>query len=210
MAHMILGKKIGMTRIYDETGAEHAVTVIEAGPCVVVQRKTAATDGYEAIQVGFIEKKRSRTNSPLTGHFAGKDGSKNISPKQYLREFRVAADANYEVGNSITCDIFEMGQAVEVIGTSRGKGFAGGMKRYGFKGGPASHGSKVHRSPMSSGATDAARVFKGTRKPGHMGDVRVTAKGLKILDVDADRNLLVIKGSVPGAPGGLVIVRGCE
>jgi large subunit ribosomal protein L3 len=210
MAKMILGKKIGMTRIYDENGHGVAVTVIEAGPCVVVQRKTDASDGYEAIQVGFVEKKRSRTNSPMTGHFAGKDGSKNISPKQYLREFPVAADAPYEVGQSIEVDIFSQGQIVDIVGKSKGKGFAGGMKRYHFKGGPASHGSKVHRAPQSSGATDSARVFKGTRKPGHMGDARVTTKGLKIMLVDADRNLLVVKGSVPGAPGGLVIVRGSE
>jgi large subunit ribosomal protein L3 len=204
MAQVIMGKKVGMTRIYDEAGRQIAVTVIKAGPCVVVQRKTGETDGYSAIQLGFQDKKRSRTNRPMTGHFE----SRSISPKQFLREFRVAAEEEYAVGQQVTVDGFSRGQVVDIVGTSRGKGFAGGMKRYGFKGGPASHGSKVHRSPMSGGATDAARVFKGTRKPGHMGDVRVTAQGLKVLDVDAANDLLVVKGSVPGAGGGLLLIRG--
>lgn len=208
MAKMILGKKIGMARIYDEAGKQVGVTVIEAGPCVVVQRKTEATDGYEAIQVGFGDVKRSRVNSPMTGHFAGKDGSRNLPPKKHLREFPVAAEEAYEVGQQLTVELFEKGQVVDVIGKSKGKGFAGGVKRYHFKGGPATHGSKVHRAPQSSGATDAARVFKGTRKPGHMGDVRVTVKGLTIMDVDPSRNLLLLKGAVPGAPGGLVTIRG--
>lgn len=204
MAQVILGKKIGMTRIFDDEGREVAVTVIQAGPCVVVQRKTVGTDGYEAIQLGFEEKKRSRTNSPMTGHFE----SRNISPKRHLREFRVGADEAYEVGSEVTVDVFEVGQMIEVVGTSKGKGFAGGIKRYHFVGGPASHGSKVHRSPMSGGATDAARVFKGTRKPGHMGDARVTQKGLTVVDVDPSRNLLVVKGAVPGGANGLLEIRG--
>jgi large subunit ribosomal protein L3 len=208
MAQTILGKKIGMTRIYDEAGRQVAVTVIEAGPCVVIQRKTGATDGYEAVQVGFGDVKRSRVNSPMTGHFAGKDGGRNLPPKKHLQEFRVGAEAPYEVGQHITVDVFEKGEIVDVIGKSKGKGFAGGMKRYHFRGGPATHGSKVHRAPQSGGATDAARVFKGTRKPGHMGDERVTVKGLTVVEVDATRNLLVLKGAVPGAPGGLVTIRG--
>jgi large subunit ribosomal protein L3 len=204
MAQMILGKKIGMTRIFDEDGKEIGVSVIQAGPCVVVQRKTLATDGYEAIQLGFQDQKRSRTNSPMTGHFE----SRNITPKKYLREFRVDADAPYEVGSEVTVEVFQKGQAVEIVGTSKGKGFAGGIKRYHFRGGPATHGSKVHRSPMSTGSTDAARVFKGTRKPGHMGAARVTAKGLVVVDVDPDKNLLVVKGSVPGGANGLLEIRG--
>jgi large subunit ribosomal protein L3 len=208
MAQMILGKKIGMTRIYDDAGRQVAVTVIEAGPCIVTQRKTGTTDGYEAIQVGYGDVKRSRVNSPMTGHFAGKDGSRNLPPKKHLREFPVGAETPYEVGQHITVDVFEKGEIVDVIGKSKGKGFAGGMKRYHFKGGPATHGSKVHRAPQSGGATDAARVFKGTRKPGHMGDVRVTVKGLTVVDVDTARNLLILKGAVPGAPGGLVTIRG--
>jgi large subunit ribosomal protein L3 len=212
MAAAILGKKIGMTRIFDEAGKAVPVTVIEAGPCIVVQVKSAEahtnkhgkakSEGYEAIQVGFEEKKRARVNSPMTGHFG------NIAPRRYLREFHVEPGAAYEVGQIIKADVFEKGQLVDVIGTSKGKGFAGGMKRYHFKGGPASHGSKVHRAPMSGGATDAARVFKGTRKPGHMGAERVTTKNLTIVEVDADRNVLAIKGAVPGPNGGLVMVRG--
>jgi large subunit ribosomal protein L3 len=208
MAQTILGKKIGMTRIYDEAGRQVAVTVIEAGPCVVIQRKNGTTDGYEAVQIGFGDVKRSRVNSPMTGHFAGKDGSRNLPPRKHLREFRVGAEEPYEVGQHIMVDVFEKGQIVDVIGKSKGKGFAGGMKRHHFKGGPASHGSKVHRAPQSGGATDAARVFKGTRKPGHMGNERVTVKGLTVVEVDVTRNLLVLKGAVPGAPGGLVTIRG--
>lgn len=206
MAQVILGKKVGMTRVFDDEGKQLAVTVIEAGPCVVVQKKTVDTDGYEAIQVGFEDKKRSRTNSPMTGHFE----SRGISPKRHLREFRLEAGEQYEVGQELRVGTFKKGQVVDIIGTSKGKGFAGGVKRYGFRGGPASHGSKVHRTPQSSGATDAARVFKGTRKPGHMGDVRVTAQGLKVVDVHADDNLLVVKGSVPGGRGGLLLIRGRE
>jgi large subunit ribosomal protein L3 len=204
MAQIILGKKIGMTRIFDEDGKEVGVTVIQAGPCVVVQRKTAATDGYEAIQLGFEERKRSRTNSPMTGHFE----SRGISPKRHLREFRVGAEEGYEAGQTLTVEGFKKGQGVIVVGVSKGKGFAGGIKRHHFRGGPASHGSKVHRAPMSGGSTDPARVFKGTRKPGHMGDVRVTQKGLTVVDVDAEKNLLVLKGSVPGGANGLLEIRG--
>ncbi len=204
MAQVILGKKIGMTRIFNDEGKQVAVTVIQAGPCVVVQRKTEATDGYEAIQVGFEDKKRSRTNSPMTGHFE----SRGIAPKRYLREFRLEPGETYEVGQQITVAGFAKGQIIDIAGTSRGKGFAGGMKRHGFRGGPATHGSKVHRAPMSGGATDAARVFKGTRKPGQMGNVRVTAQAIRVLDVDPDSNLLVVKGSVPGGTGGLLIIRG--
>ena len=199
----IMGKKIGMMRIFDEGGKAVPVTVVEAGPCVVVQRKTKATDGYEAIQVGFEDKKRARVNSPMTGHFE----SRGIAPKRYLREFDVEADAAFEIGQVITVEAFEKGQAVDVVGTSKGKGFAGGMKRYHFKGGPATHGSKVHRAPQSGGATDAARVFKGTRKPGHMGDARVTVKNPTIIEVDVERNVLALKGAIPGANGSLVILR---
>ena len=205
MAPVILGKKIGMTRIFDDEGKHVPVTVIEAGPCVVVQCKTTETDGYDAIQVGFEDKKLSRVNSPMTGHFE----SRGISPKRHLREFWVDS-GDYEVGEEITVESFSEGQIVDIVGTSKGKGFAGGMKRYGFKGGPASHGSKVHRSPQSSGATDAARTFKGTRKPGQMGNARVTTRGLMVVDVDPKSNLLVLRGSVPGGTGGLVAIRARE
>ncbi len=206
MSKTILGKKIGMTRIFEPNGVEVAVTVVQAGPCTVVQRKTSDVDGYEAMQLGFEERKRSRTNAPLTGHFQ----SRNVTPKKYVRECRLGDGEGYASGDQVRVDIFKTGDVVDIVGTSKGKGFAGGMKRHGFKGGPATHGSKVHRAPQSSGATDAARVFKGTRKPGQMGNVRVTAKGLKILEVDPEANLLVIKGSVPGSNGGLLIITGRE
>jgi large subunit ribosomal protein L3 len=200
-----LGKKLGMTRIFDDAGRVVPITVVEAGPCVVVQRKTTDRDGYEAIQVGFGERKRSRTNSPLTGHFR----SKNLQPKRHLREFRVDAGEQFASGDEIRVDVFKKGQSVTVQGTSKGKGFAGGMKRYHFKGGPMEHGaSKIHRKPMSAGATDAARVFPGKRGPGHMGARTVTVKGLTVVDVDTDRNLLLIRGAVPGANGGVVAIFG--
>jgi large subunit ribosomal protein L3 len=205
MPAAILGKKLGMTRIFDEGGRVVPITVVEAGPCVVVQRKTTDRDGYEAIQVGFGERKRSRTNSPLTGHFR----SKNIQPKRHLREFRVDAGEQFASGDEIRVDVFKKGQNVTVQGTSKGKGFAGGMKRYHFKGGPMEHGaSKIHRKPMSAGATDAARVFPGKRGPGHMGARTVTVKGLTVVDVDTDRNLLLIRGAVPGANGDVVAIFG--
>lgn len=203
---MILGKKVGMTRVFDEGGKQIAVTVVRAGPCVVVQRKTEETDGYEAVQVGFEEHKRSRMTNPLLGHFE----SRGVEPMRHLREFRVSGGDGPEPGEELTVEQFEKGQIVDVVGTSKGKGFAGAMKRYGFKGGPASHGSKVHRSPMSGGATDAARTFKGARRPGHMGNARVTVKGLEIIDVDPGRNLLVLRGAVPGGSHGLLTIRGRE
>jgi large subunit ribosomal protein L3 len=192
-----------MTRIFDDAGNAVPVTVVRAGPCVVVQRKTAETDGYEAIQLGFEEKKRSRVNSPMTGHFA----SRNVTPQQHLREFRVEGDEEYNPGDVLNVTLFEEGQIVDVTGTSKGRGFAGGMKRHGFRGGPASHGSSVHRQPQSGGATDAQRVFKGKRGPGHMGNARRTVRGLRVVSVDEERNVLLIKGAVPGAPGGLLMIR---
>ncbi len=203
----ILGKKIGMTRVFDEQGRMVPVTVIEAGPCVVVQRKTTAKDGYEAIQVGFEDRKRERLNQPLLGHFQ----SRNVAPKRYLREFHVAAEQEVNTGDEIRVEVFTKGDQVVVQGTSKGKGFAGGMKRYHFHGGPMEHGaSKIHRKPMSGGATDAARVFPGARRPGHLGAATVTQKGLTVVDVDAERNLLLIKGAVPGANGGLLVIRSRE
>jgi large subunit ribosomal protein L3 len=205
MPAVILGKKIGMTRIFDEQGRVVPVTVVEAGPCVVVQRKTDEKDGYCAIQVGFMERKRSHTNQPMMGHFQ----SKGITPKRFLREFRIAASEEYAQGDEVKVDRFAKGEKVTIQGTSKGKGFAGGMKRHHFVGGPMEHGaSKIHRKPMSGGATDAARVFLGVRRPGHMGAATTTTKGLTIVDVDVDRNLLLIKGAVPGANGGLLSIFG--
>jgi len=199
----LLGKKIGMTRVFDENGRAVAVTVLQAGPCVVVQRRTAERDGYEAIQVGFEELPLRKANMPITGHFK----AHGCNPMRYLREFRLDEGEDYQEGQQLTVEIFEQGQKVDVVGWSKGRGFAGVIKRHGFHGGPASHGSKVHRAPMSAGATDAARVFKGKKSPGHMGNARVTAKGLTVVGVDPERNLLLVKGSVPGARGSMVIIR---
>ncbi|MCD6360589.1 MAG: 50S ribosomal protein L3 [Armatimonadetes bacterium] len=199
----LLGRKVGMTRIFDEAGNAVPVTVVQAGPCVVVQRKTADKDGYDAVQMGFEEQKRSRVNEPMMGHFA----SRNIEPQKTLREFRLMGDEDPQPGDVVTVEMFEEGQVVDVSGTTKGRGFAGGMKRHGFKGGPASHGSKVHRTPQSAGATDAQRVFKGKRSPGHMGSVKRTVRGLQVVKVDAERNLLLIKGAVPGPNGGLLTIR---
>ena len=199
----ILGKKVGMTQVYDEKGVIVPVTVIEAGPCVVVQKRTKENDGYEAIQVGFGEIRDKLVNKPRAGHFK-KHG---VANKRYLREFRLDDSASYEVGQEIKVDVFQAGDKVDVTGTSKGKGFQGGMKRHNFGGGGNSHGSMSHRVPASSGATDAARVFPGTRKPGHMGDVRVTTQGLTVVRVDLERNVLLVKGSVPGPNQGLVTIR---
>ena len=199
----LFGTKLGMTRIFDQAGNAVPVTVIEAEPNVVVQRKLVAPDGYEAIQVGYGERRRSRTNGPLTGHF----GKAGVQPKRVLREFRTGPGEGFEAGQEIRLEaVFSEGQTVRVTGTTKGKGFAGGMKRHGFSGGPATHGSKVHRQPQSSGATGANRVFPGTRKPGHLGHARCTVKGLRVVRVDAERNLLLLSGAVPGPNGGTVIV----
>ena len=200
----ILGKKIGMTRVFDEQGRMVPVTVIEAGPCVVVQRKTQEADGYEAMQIGFEDRKRSRLNQPELGHFQ----TRNLEPKRYLKEILLQPGQEFSTGDELRVDQFSKGDMIIVQGRSKGKGFAGGMKRYHFRGGPMEHGaSKIHRKPMSGGATDAARVFPGARRPGHMGDATVTQKGLTIVDVDADRNLMLVRGAVPGANGGLLVIK---
>lgn len=204
MAKAILGIKRGMTQIFDEQGNIMPVTVIESEPSVVVQKKTVETDGYLALQLGFGEVKERRVNRPLRGHFT----QAKVTPKRYLREVRVDSVEGVNVGDQISVEIFAAGERVTVSGVSKGKGFAGGVKRYHFKGGPASHGSMIHRKPQSSGATDAARVFKGTRKPGHMGHEQVTTRGLRIVRVDGERNLLLVRGAVPGPNGNLVMVRG--
>ncbi len=191
-----------MTRVFDDEGNVIPVTVVSAGPCVVVQRKTAETDGYEAIQLGYEEKKRNRVNQPMTGHFA----SLNVAPQKTVREFGLVGDEELNPGDTVTVEMFEEGQIVDVSGVSKGRGFTGVMKRYDFKGGPASHGSKVHRQPMSAGATDDQRVFKGQRMPGRMGGVKCTVKAQRVVKVDAERNVLLIRGAVPGPNGGLVTI----
>jgi len=191
-----------MTQVFDDDGRAIPVTVIQAGPCPVVQRKTQERDGYEAVQLGFGEAKR--VNKPMAGHFA----AANIEqPPRKLMEFATSADFDPEPAATISVEMFEPGEKVRVTGISKGKGFAGAMKRHGFHGGKASHGSKVHRAPQSSGATDAARTFKGTKKPGHMGARRVTVRQVSIVRVDPARNLILVKGPVPGANGGYLKIQ---
>ncbi|MBI3946828.1 MAG: 50S ribosomal protein L3 [Armatimonadetes bacterium] len=204
MAKAILGIKRGMTQVFDDQGNIVPVTVIESQPSVVVQKKTVETDGYLALQLGFGEVKERRVNRPQRGHFA----RARVTPRRWLREVRVESVADVNVGDEIGVDIFAAGEEVVVTGVSKGKGFQGVVKRYHFRGGPASHGSMVHRKPQSAGATDAARIFKGTKRPGQMGHERVTVKGLRVVRVDRERNLLLIRGAVPGPDGNLVMVRG--
>lgn len=202
----ILGKKVGMTQIFDENGAIVPVTIIEAGPCFVTQKKTAETDGYNAIQLGFGDVKESKVNKPMNGHLK-KSGTPAI---KYLREFQVGNPAEYEEGQKIDVSIFRVGDKVDITGTSKGKGFAGTVKRHNFSGGPKTHGqSDRWRAPGSIGAgTTPGRVLKGTRMAGQMGNERVTMQNLKVALVDPDKNLLGVKGAIPGAKNGLVII--CE
>lgn len=201
----ILGKKIGMTQIFSETGELVPVTVIEATPSVVVQKKTVEKDGYNALQLGFQEKKLEKVNKPLQGHFK-KAGNRAF---YFLREVRFDDIEKYEVGQEIkVSDLFKEGDYVDVTGTSKGKGFQGVMKRHNFKGGRASHGSMFHRAPGSAGSsTFPARVWKGKRYPGHMGNRRVTVQNLRIEKIIEDKNLILIKGAVPGAMNSLVIIK---
>ena len=205
----LLGRKVGMTQLFAKDGRALAVTVIEAGPCVVVQRKSAGRERVDALQLGYEELPRGkRLNKPLAGHFhqAGDKVKKEIAPCRHLRDFRLADCDAYAVGDRLTVEVFAVGERVDVTGTSKGKGFAGAHKRHGIRGGPASHGSMSHRRPGSGGATDAARVFKGVKKPGHMGNVQRTVRRLRVYLVDGERNLLVLEGAVPGPTGRLVAV----
>jgi len=199
----ILGKKVGMTQIFTDTGRAIPVTVIEAGPCVVVQKKTPEKDWYNAIQIGFGEKRERLFTKPAKGHFA----RAGVRPLRFLRELRVEDSEAYQVGQEIKADLFAQGEKVDVVGTTKGQGFAGGIKRHGFSRGPMAHGSKYHRRPGSLGAKGPARVYKGRKLPGHMGVERVTVQNLEVIKVDADRNLLAIKGAIPGPKGGLVLVK---
>lgn len=202
MINGILGKKLGMTQIFDESGTMVPVTVIEAGPCVITQVKTVESDGYEGVQVAFGDVKEKRVTKPVKGQFT-KSGA---SPKRFIREVPVDGLEDVTLGEEVKADIFEAGDFVKVTGISKGKGFAGGVKRHHFHGGDMTHGSTVHRKPQSGGATDAARTFKGARRPGRMGNEQVTQRGLTVYRVDAFRNLLIIKGAVPGATGGLLLI----
>lgn len=199
----ILGRKIGMTQVFDEDGHAVPVTVLEAGPCRVAQTKTPEKDGYTAAQLAFGEAKRP--NKPTAGHYA----KAGITPARHLAELRLDTLEDYALGSEVKADIFEAGEMVDVIGVTKGKGFAGAMKRHGFKGLSSSHGTqKKHRSPGSIGAcATPARVFKGVRMAGQMGNVRVTTLNLKVIKVDPERNLMLVRGAVPGPRGGLVMVR---
>jgi len=199
----LLGRKLGMTQIFNEEGKAVPVTVIQAGPCVVVQTKTAKTDGYEAIQVGYGEQKESRVIKPLRGHFA----KAQIKPVRFLREFRLENAAEYKVGQEIGADIFQVGDKVDVSGISKGKGFAGGIKRHNFNRGPMAHGSKYHRRSGSLGAKGTNRVFKGRKMPGRLGFDKVTVQNLQIVKVDKERNLILVKGSVPGPKKTLLTIK---
>ena len=199
----LLGKKIGMTHVFDDAGKMVPVTVVQAGPVYVTQLKTQETDGYVAVQVGYDEVSDKRLNFPKHGHLKKAGLTTNV---RTLKEFRMDDLGGLELGQVIKADIFAEGEVVTVTGFSKGRGFAGGVKRYHFKGQHMTHGFMTHRRPLSNGATGPQRVFKGTRRPGHMGDEQVTQKGLKIVGVDTERNLLLIDGSVPGGNGAEVIV----
>ncbi|MBO7747534.1 50S ribosomal protein L3 [Paenibacillus sp. MWE-103] len=199
----ILGKKLGMTQVFTADGNVVPVTVIEAGPCVVLQKKDQENDGYVSIQVGFSDKKENRANKPETGHAK----KANTAPKRYIREFRGVNDGEYEVGQEIKADLFAAGEFVDVTATSKGKGFTGTIKRWNQSRGPMAHGSRYHRGPGSMGSIQANRVPKGKHLPGHMGGETVTIQNLEIVRVDVERNVLLVKGSVPGAKNSFVKVK---
>ena len=200
----IIGKKVGMIQIFDEKGKVIPVTVIEAGPCVVAQVKTVETDGYNAIQLGFEDVKESKLNKPERGHFT----KAGLALKKHLREFRVEDFEDLTVGSEIKADAFEAGDKIDVQGTTKGKGFQGVIKRHGQSRGPMGHGSMYHRRPGSMGPTSTpGRVFKGKKLPGHMGRVTVTIQNLDVVKVDMDKNVILIKGSVPGAKGAILKLR---
>jgi large subunit ribosomal protein L3 len=201
----IIGKKVGMTQVYAEDGRAIPVTVLEAGPCVVVQRKSRDKDGYSAVQLGLVEQRApKRITKPMKGHFE----KANLPPCRVLREFRVEEGAEMKVGDKISVELFAPGDSVNVIGVSKGKGFQGVVKRHHFRGGAATHGSMFHRAPGSIGASAfPSRVLKGMRAGGHMGADRVTVKNLRVVRVDPANNILVLRGSVPGAGSGYVVIR---
>lgn len=203
----LLGKKLGMTQVFDESGDVVPVTVIQAGPCMVTQRKTLERDGYDAIQVGYSEypeKKASKLGKATRGRFK----KAGLKPLRYLKEFPVAGEADFVVGQAVTVELFKAGDSVKVTGTSKGKGFQGVIKRHGKAGGPASHGSRFHRTTGSIGQrTSPGEVFKNMKLPGHLGDDKVTVKNLKVVQVRAQDNLIFVRGAIPGAKNNLVVIR---
>lgn len=220
MKKAILATKVGMTQIFDENGVLTPVTVLQAGPCVVTQIKTVENDGYDAIQVGFGEKKERVTTKDVSGkkvirnpHGAGKAEvghakKAGTTPKAFYREFRLENTAEYELGAEIKADVFAAGDKIDVTAKSKGKGYAGGLKRHGLKSGPSGHGSKYHRHAGSNGsATTPGRVFKGKKMPGHMGGKKVTTQNLEVVRVDVEKNLLLVKGAVPGPKKSLVTIK---
>ena len=206
MSKAILGRKLGMTQIFTEEGQVVPVTVIEAGNNVVLQNKTVENDGYDAVQLGFGEMKDKNVTKPMKGHF----DKAGVKPVRFIRELRLASASEYKVGDTIGVDVFNAGDVVDVTGTSKGKGFAGTIKRHNFACGPMGHGSKSHREPGSTGAMisgPGGRVLKGKKLPGHMGHEKVTVQCLTVARVDADKNLILIKGAVPGPKKGFVVIK---
>ena len=203
MIKAILGTKAGMTQIFDEGGKAIPVTVVEAGPCVVIHKKTVENDGYNAIQVGFGAVKAQDLNKPEKGRF----DKAQLNPMRYVKELRVEDPGTYKIGQEIKADVFSSGEWVDVSGLSKGKGFAGGIKRHGMHRGPMKHGSKYHRRPGSLGAKGPARVFLGRKMPGRLGGEKVTVQKLLVVRVDPERNLLLIRGAIPGPKKGLVTIK---
>ena len=204
MKKAILTTKVGMTQIFNEDGVLTPVTVLQAGPCVVTQVKTEENDGYSAVQVGFVDKKEKGINKPQKGHF----DKAGVAPKRFVREFRFENAEEYTVGQEIKADIFAAGDKIDATATSKGKGYAGGIKRHGLKSGPSAHGSKYHRHAGSNGmASDPSKVFKGKKMTGQMGAERVTIQNLEIVKVDADQNIILVKGAVPGPKKSLVMLK---
>ncbi|AJS60278.1 50S ribosomal protein L3 [Paenibacillus sp. IHBB 10380] len=199
----ILGKKLGMTQVFTPEGNVIPVTVIEAGPCVVLQKKDLENDGYEAVQLGFSDKKEKNANKPEAGHAK----KANATPKRYVREIRGIDSASVEVGQELKADVFTEGEFVDVTGTSKGKGFQGVIKRWGQSRGPMAHGSRYHRRPGSMGSIQANRVPKGKRLPGHMGHTTITVQKLEVIKVDVERNVLLIKGAIPGPKNSFVKIK---
>ena len=204
MKKALIGKKVGMTQIFDEKGKVIPVTVIEAGPCVVAQVKTVESDGYNAVQLGFGDVKESKVNKPIKGHFT----KSKLTLKKHLREFRIDDVASVKVGDELKADVFAKGDKVDIQGTSKGKGFQGVIKRHGQSRGPMGHGSMYHRRPGSMGPTSTpGRVFKGKKLPGHMGENTITIQNLEVVSVDLDKNVILVKGSVPGANGAILKIK---
>ena len=204
MKKAILATKVGMTQIFNDDGVLTPVTVLQAGPCVVTQVKTAENDGYSAVQVGFVEKREKLVNKPLKGQF----DKAGVSYKRYLREFKLEDAENYELGQEIKADVFAAGDKIDVSAVSKGKGFQGAIKRHGQSRGPMAHGSKYHRHAGSNGAaSDPSKVFKGKKMPGHMGHKKVTVQNLEVVRVDMDNNLILVKGAVPGPKKSLVTIK---